>query len=241
MGAHNCKTITPVYDARTDHRLTFYRPEKKQLAGYAGLSGAGGAGRESPIGDDDNEEVRQRERANPHSILPLLSHNKLLPHEHHPSTPMHLPFPRRASPFYISMPSSKHAHSLIQIEQRSENNDFCSACQGSGYLLCCDGCDRSFHFTCLDPPINDNAKELDEPWFCYICVANRPAALLSPEKGPTARGIFAPLLHGLRKQNPATFKLPVDLREFFDGVSTDKNGAFVEQLNGKPTRYAPPS
>ncbi|SMR53495.1 unnamed protein product [Zymoseptoria tritici ST99CH_1E4] len=124
-------------------------------------------------------------------------------------------------------------------EERSENNDFCSACQGSGYLLCCDGCDRSFHFTCLDPPINDNAKELDEPWFCYICVANRPAALLSPEKGPTARGIFAPLLHGLRKQNPATFKLPVDLREFFDGVSTDKNGAFVEQLNGKPTRNRP--
>ena len=36
------------------------RPEKKRLAGYSGMTGAGGAGRESPIGDDDNEEVRQR-------------------------------------------------------------------------------------------------------------------------------------------------------------------------------------
>ena len=36
------------------------RPEKKQLPGYGGLSVAGGARRESPIGDDDNEEVRQR-------------------------------------------------------------------------------------------------------------------------------------------------------------------------------------
>ncbi|RMY26148.1 hypothetical protein D0865_16277 [Hortaea werneckii] len=34
-------------------------PEKKHSHGYSGLSGAGGAGQESPIGDDDNEEVRQ--------------------------------------------------------------------------------------------------------------------------------------------------------------------------------------
>jgi hypothetical protein len=132
---------------------------------------------------------------------------------------------------------AKNGTLLTRGPQRSENNDFCSACHGSGYLLCCDGCDRSFHFTCLDPPINDNAKELDEPWYCYICVAGRPAALPSPEKGQAARGIFAPLLNSLRKRNPSNFNLPKEIREFFDGVNTDKNGAFVEQLNGKPTRY----
>jgi len=41
-------------------KYSVYRPEKKQLAAYGGLSGASGAERESPIGDDDNEEVRQR-------------------------------------------------------------------------------------------------------------------------------------------------------------------------------------
>ena len=48
------------------HTLTSpdnYRPEKKHLSGYGGMPGASGAGRESPIGDDDNEEVRQRAEA----------------------------------------------------------------------------------------------------------------------------------------------------------------------------------
>ena len=36
------------------------RPEKKQLAGYGGLSVTGGVRKESPVGEDDNEEVRQR-------------------------------------------------------------------------------------------------------------------------------------------------------------------------------------
>ena len=37
------------------------RPEKKQHhPTYAGMPGAGGAGRDSPIGEDDNEEVRHR-------------------------------------------------------------------------------------------------------------------------------------------------------------------------------------
>ena len=39
------------------------RPEKKHLAGYSAPSGFKGAGRDSPIGDDDNEEVRQRAAA----------------------------------------------------------------------------------------------------------------------------------------------------------------------------------
>ncbi|EME81013.1 uncharacterized protein MYCFIDRAFT_86431 [Pseudocercospora fijiensis CIRAD86] len=151
-------------------------PEKKQQAAFSGMSGVGGAGRDSPIGDDDNEVA-------------------------------------------------------------SENNDFCSACGGSGYLLCCDGCDRSFHLTCLDPPLEEGAKELDEPWFCFICVARRPAILDSPEK--PARGLFASLFSGLKKRNPCNFVLPEDIRNFYDGVSTDKNGNFVEAMSGKPTRGKP--
>lgn len=134
-----------------------------------------------------------------------------------------------------SMPL-KRKRKLTDVGQRSENNDFCSACNGSGYLLCCDGCDRSFHFTCLDPPLNANAKELDEPWFCFICVANRPLPLESPEKGQTRETMFTPLLRSLKKRNPRNFELPQELREHFEGVTSDKNGNFIESVNTKPSR-----
>lgn len=120
--------------------------------------------------------------------------------------------------------------SLTYHDQLSENNDFCSACGGSGFLLCCDGCDRSFHFSCLDPPLNEDASELNEPWYCYICVAKRPVSG-SPEK-PT-RGLFAPLLGALKKRNPSNFALPQEYREYFEGTGVDKTGAFVETVHTK--------
>ncbi|EMC95572.1 hypothetical protein BAUCODRAFT_494698 [Baudoinia panamericana UAMH 10762] len=150
-------------------------PEKKQSTGYGGLSGAGGAGRESPIGDDDNEE-------------------------------------------------------------QSENNDFCAACGGSGYLLCCDGCDRSFHFTCLDPPLNEDASELNEPWYCFVCVARRPVTSDTNEK--PQRGLFAPLLSVLKKRNPSNFSLPESIRNYYDAVQTGRNGDFVEAVHAKTRNRA---
>lgn len=147
---------------------------------------------------------------------------------------MHFPRRRISSPQLLFLPLTFDKHDLMRNVQQSENNDFCSACRGSGYLLCCDGCDRSFHFTCLDPPLNEQAKELDEPWFCYLCVAKRPFGIESPEK--PGRGLFAPLLNSLKKRNPTNFVLPDDLRNYFEGVSADRQGSFVEALN-KPTRY----
>ena len=35
------------------------------------------------------------------------------------------------------------------------NNDYCEACGGAGKLLCCEACPRSFHFECLNPPMNE--------------------------------------------------------------------------------------
>jgi hypothetical protein len=120
---------------------------------------------------------------------------------------------------------------LTDTSQLSENNDFCSSCGGAGFLLCCDGCDRAFHFTCLDPPIQDEASELNEPWFCFICVAKRPVSTEQPEK--PARGIFAPLLNSLNKKNPETFALPEYIRSYFEGVATAKNGEFTEAVKPK--------
>jgi len=132
------------------------------------------------------------------------------------------------------LPSSKkrkHDDLTDEDQQSSENSDFCSACRGGGYLLCCDGCDRSFHFACLDPPLNEHASELNEPWYCFVCVARRPVAVDVPEK--PARGLFAPLLGSLRKRNPSNFELPQDIREYFEGVATDRTGSFTEAVNVK--------
>lgn len=144
---------------------------------------------------------------------------------------MHLPPEDIAILPSFPMHHGKQEETLNHDEQLSDNNDFCSACGGSGFLLCCDGCDRSFHFTCLDPPLNQDASELNEPWFCFICVAKRPVTAEQPEKPP--RGLFAPLISSLNKRNPATFSLPQTLREYFEGVATDRGGQYVEAVNSK--------
>lgn len=125
-----------------------------------------------------------------------------------------------------------HSNGNILIKSpQSDNNDFCSSCRGSGYLLCCDGCDRSFHFACLDPPLSQDASELQEPWFCFKCVAKRA----QPQRH--SRGLFSTLLSSLDKRNPSIFSLPQSIRDHFEGVATGKDGRFMEAVNGK-TRYA---
>ena len=116
---------------------------------------------------------------------------------------------------------------LLTHMLQSDNNDFCAACETSGFLLCCDGCDSSFHFGCLDPPLNQDASELDEPWFCFRCVDKRA------QHQKHSRGLFASLLSNLDKRNPTVFLLPQNIREYFDGVATTKDGRFVEQIATK--------
>ena len=44
------------------------------------------------------------------------------------------------------------------------NEEICGACAGPGRFLCCEGCPKSFHFTCLDPPIDENDLPEDS-WY----------------------------------------------------------------------------
>ena len=110
---------------------------------------------------------------------------------------------------------------------KSDNNDYRTSCGGTGYLLCCDGCDKAFHFACLDPPLDVNSSELDEPWYCHNCIAKRTA----PRKHQ--RGLFSSLLSNLDKRNPTNFLLPEYIREYFDGVTTGKDGKFAEPSAGR--------
>lgn len=53
-----------------------------------------------------------------------------------------------------------------------ENDDTCAKCKNRGTLLCCDGCPRSYHRRCLNPPMKAK-EELKGDWFCPKCVEER--------------------------------------------------------------------
>lgn len=53
------------------------------------------------------------------------------------------------------------------------NDDFCSACNGIGRFLCCDGCPKSFHFYCLEPPLELDELPPEDEWFCKECRASK--------------------------------------------------------------------
>jgi hypothetical protein len=49
------------------------------------------------------------------------------------------------------------------------NFDYCAACGRGGKIICCEGCPRSYHLSCLLPPL----KEKDIPkgdWICDRCI-----------------------------------------------------------------------
>ncbi|KAI9778113.1 MAG: hypothetical protein M1835_005003 [Candelina submexicana] len=112
---------------------------------------------------------------------------------------------------------------FMDDSETPDNNDACSACGGSGKLICCDGCDRAYHLTCLDPPMAQNKVPTD-PWYCYVCHARRVPQLKH------ARGLFALLLNHLEKRNPVAYNLPLEVREYFEGVRTGEEGEYEESV-----------
>lgn len=105
----------------------------------------------------------------------------------------------------------------------SENSDYCAACGGDGYLLCCDGedCKRSFHFNCVFPPISDKAA-LGESWYCDDCHAKQRRSERVEDT------IWHSLFSSMDKKNPAAFSLPATLRERYPNVTTTANGEYYE-------------
>ena len=103
---------------------------------------------------------------------------------------------------------------------KDDNNDYCAACGGNGDLLCCDGCVRSFHFSCMDPPIN--RRKLPETWYCHACTAQNA---LQPKR---RSGFLGRLSQKAESKNPVAFFNPVDIRNFFEGVKTGDEGEFQD-------------
>lgn len=104
------------------------------------------------------------------------------------------------------------------------NQDYCSCCGLPGMFLCCETCPRSFHFHCLNPPMDPN--ELPDRWFCRKCIGEKTKDQkqnLNPNVG-----ILDKLLTNIAFENPISFKLPREIVETFQGISMDRIGDFED-------------
>ncbi|KAF8582197.1 hypothetical protein K439DRAFT_1635501 [Ramaria rubella] len=111
------------------------------------------------------------------------------------------------------------------------NDDHCSSCRSHGGLLYCDGCPRSFHLWCLDPPMDaQDVPEGDTRWYCPACLIRQ-----NPPPKPR-RSLLAPLFHHLQMSVPTEFELPEDIRGFFKDVATGPKGSYQNSTELKPSR-----
>ncbi|KAI0971726.1 hypothetical protein F4678DRAFT_431666 [Xylaria arbuscula] len=110
---------------------------------------------------------------------------------------------------------------------QDDNDDSCYTCGGNGELVCCDGCTFSFHFMCIDPPMDEG--RIPDEWFCNECQMR-----YNPPFGNEPKGILGPLLASLQRKNPRAFRLPESIREYFEGVRTGAEGEYEEAAPPKP-------
>ena len=85
------------------------------------------------------KQVPNRQRSPPHPLTAALSREEGVSGS---ATPR----------FIINMKGTEKEDS----DPTRYNEEICGACGGPGRFLCCEGCPKSFHFTCLDPPIDEN-------------------------------------------------------------------------------------
>ncbi|XP_058601299.1 autoimmune regulator [Onychostoma macrolepis] len=57
-----------------------------------------------------------------------------------------------------------------RVTDVEHNDDECTVCKDGGELICCDGCPRAFHLTCLVPPLTSIPSGI---WRCQLCQSNR--------------------------------------------------------------------
>ncbi|OWZ62399.1 nuclear protein [Cryptococcus neoformans Tu401-1] len=117
------------------------------------------------------------------------------------------------------------------------NQDFCSACRGIGRFLCCDGCPRSFHFMCLEPPLKLDELPSEEMWLCKQCRSEKAkaegATLVKESEIPAVPAVFRAICKKIEEENPEQFRLPADVRKYFAGVATGADGEYVDSKEAR--------
>ncbi|CAO3689644.1 unnamed protein product [Rhizopus microsporus] len=135
-----------------------------------------------------------------------------------------------------AMQIDKNANLERQKMQQLENmgnHDLCDACGGVGQFLCCDACPNAFHFSCVEPPMDStDVEQLTGKWFCNECEYKQGKPI---PKGP--KGLFKQLVEDISIQNPKSYKLPDEIIDFFQGVTLDDSGNYIDTTQIKPSRY----
>lgn len=119
---------------------------------------------------------------------------------------------------------------MANIVDQDDNFEHCAACGGTGRLLCCDGCPKSFHFSCLDPPQVEVAQDeiQDEDWYCPNCLGTRDPQIQE------SKGLWSQLKTNFNRQNPVAYALPRRYRDYYEGVATGEDGEYLDvALTGK--------
>lgn len=108
-------------------------------------------------------------------------------------------------------------------KEREPNQDYCAVCGGAGRFLCCETCPKSFHFSCVDPPLDEDSLP-DGEWHCRECYTKKNPPL------PYKRGLFSQLLNQIERRNPTRYELPKRIQEYFVGVSSNSSGEYEPEL-----------
>uniref|UniRef100_A0A8D1F2W6 Autoimmune regulator n=1 Tax=Sus scrofa TaxID=9823 RepID=A0A8D1F2W6_PIG len=105
---------------------------------------------------------------------------------------------------------------------RQKNEDECAVCRDGGELICCDGCPRAFHLSCLSPPLRDIPSGT---WRCSSCLQGRSQQDLPRAEGPRPQEPPAetPVLLGLRSAGEEARGLPREPPAGMDAAVTYKH------------------
>lgn len=74
----------------------------------------------------------------------------------------------------------------------------------------CDGCENSFHSSCLDPPLDLGELNDENQWFCRVCIQ-------SQSRKSRPKNVFDQLVFNCDTHNPKSYLLPSSIRNYFNG------------------------
>ncbi|KIO34273.1 hypothetical protein M407DRAFT_16810 [Tulasnella calospora MUT 4182] len=130
--------------------------------------------------------------------------------------------------------ASKGKGKAKEVVDDQRNSSVCSTCGMSlSYTptgaICCDGCPRSFHLCCLEPPLEEPDIGKGD-WYCAKCSADRGETY--ENVSVVTAGLLTDLVNHAPSQLPSVFLLPEDIRTYFLGTSTEGTYIDTGELRG---------